>query len=205
MREQSANSVGRSYGRLTVTGFYGRDAFCQCSCGNSGFFVRLASVRSGNTKSCGCLKREAMAAVGRSTKTHGLTRTPTYRSWQGLRARCLDPNDKSYPNYGGRGITVCERWADFANFLADMGLKPRGTSIERVDNDGPYSKGNCCWATPAEQNKNRRNVRWVVLNGERATLTDWCRRLGLNYSTVNGRICKRGWTEERALTEGVRP
>jgi hypothetical protein len=131
--------------------------------------------------------------------THGMTKTTTYNTWQGLRARCENPSNKDYANYGGRGIRVCAAWEAFECFLADMGPKPPGLTIERIDNDGPYSKENCRWATVAEQNRNRRNVRRLTFRGETRLLPDWCALLGINYISAHARL-RRGWTVEETLT-----
>src|SRR5690606_38251589 len=111
-----------------------------------------------------------------------------------------NPNHAAYPNYGGRGITVCERWQSFSDFAEDMLPRPEGGMLDRVDNDGPYSPENCRWATRKEQNSNRRNCIYVKHRGERVTLKEYCRREGIRYRPVVSRIQDRGWPLDLALT-----
>jgi AraC-like DNA-binding protein len=106
--------------------------------------------------------------------------------------RCTEPNSEKYPIYGGRGITICERWMKFENFLADMGEKVRGMSIERINNNGNYEPENCKWATPKEQANNTRRNRRIAHNGENLTLAEWSQRLGVTPSTLHERIAKHG-------------
>lgn len=128
-------------------------------------------------------------------------RTPTYRAWDGMRDRCRNPNATHYAYYGGRGIRVCERWMDsFANFLADMGEAPVGTSIDRIDSNGHYEPGNCRWSTPKEQARNRSNNRPITFKGRTQTLAAWGEELGLSVQTLSWRI--KRWGVERALVPG---
>lgn len=128
--------------------------------------------------------------------------TPTYYSWAGMVARCTNRKHKAYERYGGRGVAVCNRWLTFANFLADMGEKPRGMSIERKDNSRRYEPGNCVWASPTTQARNKRNNRVMTLNGVSKTLAEWAEQLGIHPATLSDRK-QRGWSDEKALTAPI--
>ena len=134
-----------------------------------------------------------------------MSRTKLYNTWQKILSRCLNQNDKVYKNYGGRGIKVCDRWADsFENFLKDMGKKPSAKhSIERIDNNGDYSPENCRWATPKEQTWNRRNTIYVDYNGKKIALPELAHQFNMKTSIVYKRL-KRGWDLKTALTAPVR-
>lgn len=143
-----------------------------------------------------------------SMRSHGHTRgkapTPTYMSYLAMKQRCLDPNSEKYPRYGGRGITICPTWrAGFEAFLEDMGLRPLGTTIGRIDNDGPYSKANCEWQSMTVQANNRSNNAPVEFLGQSKTIAQWAESIGLSYSALSTRI-RRGWPLELAMDPSYR-
>lgn len=177
----------------------------ECSCGTV-TITQVKKVNSGHTKSCGCLQSEI--TTKRSTKHGEATRkykSPEYVVFQGMIQRCTDSNCPKYKNYGGRGITICDRWREpsgqgFLNFLADMGRRPpECTSIDRKNNDGDYCPENCRWATSEEQGNNTRKNRYLESNGVRQTLAQWGRQLGCNPQVIASRI-SRGWSVHEAVT-----
>lgn len=178
---------------------------CQCDCGELIVTVHY-SLLNGRTQSCGCMRAESIRA-GVPTRTfignptHGLSKSaPEYTVWKNIRARCNNPKGSSYERYGARGITVCPAWSTFEQFYADMGPRPSlRHSIERIDNDGPYSPENCRWATIAEQTRNRRSNVWLTHDGQTMTLDDWAKATGLKAATIRYRM-RIGWTDEQALT-----
>lgn len=139
------------------------------------------------------------------SKSHGLSRTPEHLIWKGMRKRCLNPNCERFPRYGGRGITICERWNNFENFLADMGKRPSPEhSLDRKDNNGNYEPNNCRWADPETQHTNTSQNVFLSLNGITKTLGQWARHAGLKIPTLHVRIHTLGWTLEKALSTPVR-
>lgn len=192
---------GSRFGRLTVTGYSGacRNGSkwdCTCSCGASCVVSRCHLV-SGHTTSCGCLQRES----ARARKTHGMRRTRVYSIWSGMVSRCRATGGKNAENYSRRGISVCQRWLSFENFLSDMGEPPIGSTIDRRDNNGGYNKGNCRWATVIQQANNTRANRYITAMGETKSLSDWSRdgRCMVRYHVLQARI-RRGWDVTEAIT-----
>jgi len=192
--------VGKRFGILTVEGDSAdavrpRQLLCRCDCGTLKT-IRYSNVQSGNTTSCGC-KQYADRKTGRRTKRS----YAEYKIWDGIKQRCLNPRDSHYQAYGGRGIVICDRWRlSFEDFLADMGPRPSAAhSIDRKDNDGPYSKGNCRWVTADQQSRNRRNSHYLTAFGRTMILRDWAREFCLNEQTIFARLTA-GWPAEIALT-----
>jgi hypothetical protein len=195
--------TGQRFGRLTVSKLANhRDARgrvlweLDCDCGNKLTMI-AATFKYGNTSSCGCLRREM---VGDDHRTHGMSKTSTYSAWLAMRKRCNNVNCEDYPNYGGRGIKVCERWNSFENFLADMGGRPKGLSIDRIDTNGDYSPENCRWTDSKTQARNKRNSVIVSFNGTTKHIREFCDELGLNPATVFTRIGQQKWSIDRALS-----
>ena len=134
---------------------------------------------------------------------HGMSKTSTYKSWEAMIQRCSNASLKSYKNYGGRGISVCDEWTKFEKFYADMGIKPNGCSIDRIDVNGNYNQLNCRWSTMKQQNRNRRNNRLIEFNGETMCVNEWAESLGINKRTLLNRLTN-GWEIKKALTHPVR-
>lgn len=196
---------GMRFGRLVVVSLCAERApnrnarwRCHCDCGSE-TDVDSDKLVTGATKSCGCLGREA---IGARNVTHGHSRvgkhSRAYSCWSGMKQRCLEPTYKTYHLYGGRGISICERWlASFENFLADMGEPPLGRSLDRIDVNGPYGPDNCRWATQTEQVRNRTNTRRAVYRGRSMTLGEIADLSGVPYQLLHERL-KNGWPIERA-------
>lgn len=193
--------IGERVGKLTVLrkaskhAHYGWNYECQCDCGNV-TTVRGTRLRGGQTKSCGCLAKLA----GERSKTHGMSGTKTYTTWINMIRRCDDPSQQSYPNYGGRGITVCKRWYRFENFLEDVGEIPDGMSIDRIDNDGNYEPSNVRLADIKDQANNRRTNRIIEFDGKAMTVSQWAEHIGVSADVLYKRL-EIGMPLENALTQ----
>lgn len=199
-RRNRTDLTGKKFHRLTALRHVGisRDGTYiwrfACECGSETEAIG-SRVVNGHTKSCGCYNRDRMKISGKSlgisNVTHGSTKTKEYRAWAAMRARCTKETHKSYASYGGRGITVCDRWSDsFENFIADMGLAPsKGFSLDRIDNDKGYSPDNCRWATRVVQASNTRTNKYVEIGADRLSIAEAVRKYGMaKYSAVLERI-----------------
>lgn len=196
--------TGRAFGRYQVVGYAGKSGknhqwHCRCDCGTDKV-VQGVNLTGGRVVSCGCYHSEELAGRQRlhGHKTRGKV-SPEYRAWCLMRERCSNPKGPHYHRYGGRGITVCERWGSFENFLADMGERPSPKhSLDRVDFDGNYEPGNCRWATVEEQANNTSRNRFIEFNGERLTLAQAARKYGLKARQISDRL-RAGWLMQDAL------
>lgn len=195
-------SPGQRFGSLQVVGEVVRNGGCRvvsclCDCGNEKLF-NLANLFSGSSKTCGCRRAITAAENGVRNRKHGGAtggkRTPTYLSWASMRQRCLNPNATGYSRYGGAGIGICPEWAGddgFSAFLADMGERPEGQTLDRKDNAKGYSPENCRWADMATQKRNRSVARLITYNGETKTAAEWARDVGTHRNNILRRL-KRG-------------
>lgn len=196
---------GKKFNRLFVVSLVKKENTkisyweCLCDCGKS-IIVQSCHIRGGHTKSCGCLQKETVSEIN---KSHGISDSEIYSVWQNMKNRCNNENYHRFDRYGGRGIKVCKRWEEsFLEFHTDMGERPEGFTIERMDNDGDYEPGNCKWADNKEQCRNRSSNRIITFNGKTMCVADWAEEKRMNLSTIHSRI-RMGWSIERTLTEPV--
>jgi hypothetical protein len=197
------NLVGQRFGKLIVVswaGIWNQKNFwiCECDCGDPSYnpvITETRCLRSGNTTSCGCKKRK-----------HGMSKTRLHQIWLNMIRRCTEEKNKSYYNYGGRGITVCDRWqSSFENFYGDMGEPPESNyTLDRINNNAGYSPENCRWASYKEQGRNTRANRLVIWRGQTKTLSEWAddplvKELGVSAHIIGDRLNK-GWSTNSAMT-----
>lgn len=193
------------YGKWSVLDRHGKSWLCQCDCGT----VRLVSasdLKCGKSTKCRkCGNKAMISAAHAANRTHGMGESAEMRIWVDMRRRCYQPHRRDYRNYGARGIYVCDRWRDsFQAFLDDMGPRPEGMSLDRIDNDGPYSPENCRWVDAKTQGTNRRtNVRYDFF-GEHLTITEASLRFGIKANSIRSRIHLHGWPPEKAVSVPVR-
>lgn len=202
---RAINLTGRRFGRLKVLEMStirnnGEISWvCECLCGKK-IEVRGHSLRIGQTKSCGCFRSHLSSIRNR---THGSRHSPEYNCWAGMWQRCSNERSQFYDDYGGRGIKVCRRWNRFENFLADMGKRPYGMTLDRENNNGNYTPKNCRWSSKTTQARNRRGNIILSLNGVTMTAAEWSIKTGISIYVICWRV-RRGWSAEKAITQPVR-
>lgn len=195
--------TGKRFGRLTVLGRSQEPSekikwICKCDCGTIKA-IYGDCLKNGNTKSCGCFKTENAKLLYSGLRQKNKT---LYGIWWSMRQRCNNKNSKSYHNYGGRGIKVCDEWnASFENFYywAYSNGYENGLQVDRIDNNGDYSPNNCRWVNTEVQANNKRNVKLYEIDGQKKSLPQWCREYNASYYTVRQRVCKLGWDIKDAL------
>ena len=214
-QHMKGSAAGQRYGRLTLIEDSGQRSssrehlwLARCDCGREKI-VRPSALRYGRTASCGCLQAEAnIAKARRSAEVRSAKmqlvhkHRSTYSSWQSMRDRCENPSSNDFPRYGGRGIKISQAWNCFEQFLRDMGERPKGKTLDRIDVNGDYTPSNCRWATPKQQARNRANNRMVLHEGTTLPLSEWADRMGVPSALVLARL-NRGWTASDALNRPV--
>lgn len=203
MSTQASYFIGMRFGRLIVIEAAlpapkQRRWLCKCDCGNEQI-VSTARLNNGHVRSCGCLRADT---AREGMQTHKMSGTLTHKRWKSMLSRCFTENSKSYPRYGGRGITVCEQWRNsFENFLRDMGECPgEAWTLERKETNGNYGASNCKWATRKEQNRNTSRNRLLEYRGEQRCVSEWAEVLGISANTIYKRLYA-GKSDEEALAK----
>ena len=199
--------TGQTFNRWTVIGsarFINRKSFslCRCECGVERD-VRHDQLTRGISKSCGCWKSEvSRRQIIEISTTHGQSsKTRTYSIWKDMRKRCLNHASKNYKNYGGRGISVCQRWSSFENFFEDMGHAPEAMTLDRINNDGNYEPSNCRWATKKTQMNNMRSNVKLLHNGAWLTIKQLSEAVDVSYHKLYQRLFRLGWPLNKAITK----
>lgn len=204
--------AGKVFFRLTVIDLAPNQIFqcgqsktrwnCLCQCGKM-VVVLAGNLTKGHTRSCGCFRhdtRRQYVGMSHPQAIHGLSATKEYQSWIAARHRVTNKSDPKYPSYGGRGIGMCSQWLDsFETFYRDMGPRPPGTTLDRVDNNGWYSPENCRWSTPKTQARNRRSSMLIIIDGVEKTAVEWSEISGIDAGTIRQRISLHRWEEKRAV------
>ena len=196
--------VSLKFGMWTVVDDRGRYSLCLCDCGVERL-VASHDLKAGKSKGCGCERnRRFGVARGAQLRTHGMTRRTEFQVWTDMNRRCHDPRRPDFKNYGARGIAVCEEWRNsFEAFYRDMGERPDGCTLDRMNNSGPYSKQNCIWAPRKTQERNKRTSRVVQVDGCRMTLAEAAEKYKVDYYLLHKRL-GMGWPIERAIAEPSR-
>lgn len=201
--------TGQRFGKLNVLKYLGKSKWlCKCDCGEV-TTVRGEGLKTGNTKSCGCIRKENSKAIGENNRKYKKLQynddfKKLYGVWIGLKRRCLNTSYEKYKNYGARGITLCKQWLDFNNFYKwaiNNGYR-RGLSIDRINNSKGYKPSNCRWANNLIQQRNRRNSKMLTFENRTLCITEWAEIFNINISTLRGRL-RNNWTTEKALTTEV--
>lgn len=197
--------TGHKFHRWTVQGFTGMEKGrttweCLCDCGTTKK-VNGCNLRNGESMSCGCLVVDTQRS---RLTTHGESKndkqTPEYRTWSDIFGRCLNPKNRSFGNYGGRGIGICDKWRSYDEFLSDMGRRPTAKhTLDRKNNSKGYGPDNCRWATKAQQSQNMRSNRMMTLDGKTLCVAEWAEITGIKIGVIRGRL-NRGWDDEKSLT-----
>jgi len=200
--------IGQRFHKLTVlsrapetAGNRGARWHCKCDCGAE-TISRSDALKNGRAKSCGCHRAELGGKrVAEMNTTHGMYGTPENKVWRAMHTRCRDKSDE---NYGGRGISVCERWSDFDAFYSDMGPRPEGMTLDRIDVNGDYSPENCRWADRKVQARNKRNNRFIEHGGVVATMAEWAEKANMPQWKLKQRIDRDGIPFHEAIVNGDR-
>ena len=202
---RSVDLTGQKFGRLTVVRFdhkeNGRKYYlCQCDCGNFKI-VSNHSLKSGNTKSCGCLHKEILIQRNKDNRVHHPENERLLRIWRAMLHRCYKETDEHYDYYGGRGIKVCDDWHDFEAFQkwALVNGYADNLTIDRLDGNKDYCPENCSWVTMTVQNNHKSDTKWLTYKGKTQSLSDWCRELGLDYFRTKARLNSLRWSVEDAF------
>jgi len=210
-RSLKYNLSGLRFGRLMVVRHVDarhKDSIYACICDCDAYVeARATKLKSGNVKSCGCLNAEQRPHIAKKTKRKPASsdvRSGAYISWREMHRRCYVSRTPHFERYGGKGVVVCERWNYFGNFLVDMGERPQGKTLDRINNSGNYEPSNCRWATPVEQANNRADNVRVSFAGTDRTVSEWSREPGAVYASLIAGRLRAGWDVERAIFEPSR-